>query len=560
MEHCEQRTPRNMSTTTPTGNSFDFVRWIHTPLLATDCPLTIAPAAQDMPLLPAKAIVADSWQIPSLPLTDKARATYPVVLMAATDESLAQSLTEHDDQGARHAADASADVLTDLDARHAAGSSTLVLTDLDARRADGASSVVGAAVHDLEARYATEDERVHDQDGQGRRFVSFAPVVVYLDDSPLGLVVARALAEGVEEAAAVPIDPYHEVDPYHAVDPYCNIDPYHGVGTQHEVEPYHVIDTNSHALRRQLACQVMAALAAPTCDGRIRGVDLVVLFRLAGVILQSGWFEEDYEDQEFDEHGLAETDGPLDPAVDLDCSAFLEIIDDQPDSEELPGPLFVSDGVLTRLLLMLRSIADDASGPAAGDAVCCTGRTAGLEGAFAFPVVGCRCLAAVSATSHAGRRAALFLDRWLDDSVSHQGGCSPNSLVQKSALGRAKESVAVGREDTYNCGNCGLCATIKPDDMRRCRDCGFHIGSNHFCSNLCGPRCSLSAAQVATSGTEMTELPTSDNGAAFHTLDAGYATDDDHDHARYDHDSDYSCDHSTVACRAVGRLLSRQLA
>jgi hypothetical protein len=80
----------------------------------------------------------------------------------------------------------------------------------------------------------------------------------------------------------------------------------------------------------------------------------------------------------------------LDPAVDLDCSAFLEIIDDQPDSEEPPGPLFLADGVLTRLLTMLRSIADDASGPSAGDAGCCALRAAGLEGAFAFLVAGCR--------------------------------------------------------------------------------------------------------------------------------------------------------------------------
>ena len=115
-------------------------------------------------------------------------------------------------------------------------------------------------------------------------------------------------------------------------------------------------------------------------------------------------------------------DGPLDPTVDLDCSTFLEIIDNQLDSEEPPGPLFLSNDDLTILLPILRSIADDASGPAAGDAGRCTWRTAGPDGALAVPVAGCRGIAAVSAASHAGRRAALFLDSWLDDSDPHYDG------------------------------------------------------------------------------------------------------------------------------------------
>ena len=131
---------------------------------------------------------------------------------------------------------------------------------------------------------------------------------------------------------------------------------------------------------------------------------------------------EDYEDQKCDEHGLTMGDGPLDPAVDLDCSAFLEIMDDQLDSEEPLGPLFLSNDDLTILLPILRSIADDASGPAAGDAGRCTWRTVGPDGALAVPVAGCRGIAAVSVASHAGRRAALFLDSWLDDSDPHGDG------------------------------------------------------------------------------------------------------------------------------------------
>ena len=50
---------------------------------------------------------------------------------------------------------------------------------------------------------------------------------------------------------------------------------------------------------------------------------------------------------------------------------------------------------------IFRSIADDASEPAAGDAGRCTWRTGSPDGALAVPDVGCRGSAALSAASHA---------------------------------------------------------------------------------------------------------------------------------------------------------------
>ncbi len=128
----------------------------------------------------------------------------------------------------------------------------------------------------------------------------------------------------------------------------------------------HSFTNNIHDPRRQLVRQVTAALAAPTADGRIRGVDLVLLYRLAGIAFQPGCFGQDYEDHddlECDEHGLIMRDGPLDPAFSLDCSTFPEIVDqqlDSQDSQKPQGQLFLSNDGLTVLLPILRSIAEDA--------------------------------------------------------------------------------------------------------------------------------------------------------------------------------------------------------
>ena len=88
--------------------------------------------------------------------------------------------------------------------------------------------------------------------------------------------------------------------------------------------------------------EIMLAVAGQSPDGRIRGCDLVRLLRLGGVICDEGAFGDDFGDEEADAVGVPRGGRPLDPADDLDRRAFRNLLDDQPDPGELPGPLHFS--------------------------------------------------------------------------------------------------------------------------------------------------------------------------------------------------------------------------
>ena len=55
---------------------------------------------------------------------------------------------------------------------------------------------------------------------------------------------------------------------------------------------------------------------------------MVELFRLAGVTLCPVWFRDEFEDLIPDGEEFYPEGGPLDPALEVDRQAFLEILDD----------------------------------------------------------------------------------------------------------------------------------------------------------------------------------------------------------------------------------------
>ena len=71
----------------------------------------------------------------------------------------------------------------------------------------------------------------------------------------------------------------------------------------------------------------MSALASWTHDGRTRGDDLGVLFRVAGVPPGTYWIEDEFEDPGSDWGDSSDVGGPLNPLEGLDQESFRAVLD-----------------------------------------------------------------------------------------------------------------------------------------------------------------------------------------------------------------------------------------